>query len=67
MRPDPLWRRYDRLTGSDPLADVKDDCAFTSNRRSMNLSAKAGVAKMPAKKQNASSEIFSPCSMRASA
>ena len=28
MRPDPLWRRYDRLTGSDPLADVKDELRF---------------------------------------
>ena len=28
MRPAPLWRRYDRLTGSDPAADVKDELCF---------------------------------------
>ena len=28
MRPAPLWRRYERLTGSDPLADVKDELRF---------------------------------------
>ena len=28
MRPAPLWRRYDRLTGSDPAADVKDELRF---------------------------------------
>ena len=63
MRPDPLWRRYDRLSGSDRAADVKDELRFHLEPRSMNLSAKAGVAKTPAKKQNASSEIFSPSSM----
>lgn len=28
MRPAPLWRRYDRLSGSDPAADVKDELRF---------------------------------------
>ena len=28
MRPAPLWRRYDRLSGSDPMADVKDELRF---------------------------------------
>lgn len=28
MRPTPLWRRYDRLSGSDPAADVKDELGF---------------------------------------
>ncbi|MGB6827320.1 MAG: ABC transporter permease [Terracidiphilus sp.] len=28
MRPAPLWRRYDRLSGSDPAADVKDELCF---------------------------------------
>ena len=28
MRPVPLWRRYDRLLGSDPSADVKDELRF---------------------------------------
>ena len=28
MRPGPLWRRYDRLLGSDPAADVKDELRF---------------------------------------
>jgi predicted permease len=28
MRPVPLWRRYDRLLGSDPVADVKDELRF---------------------------------------
>ena len=28
MRPVPLWRRYDRLLGSDPAADVKDELRF---------------------------------------
>ena len=28
MRQAPLWRRYDRLTGSDPAADVKDELRF---------------------------------------
>ena len=28
MRPVPLWRRYDRLLGSDPAEDVKDELRF---------------------------------------
>lgn len=28
MRSAPLWRRYDRLLGSDPTADVKDELRF---------------------------------------
>jgi putative ABC transport system permease protein len=28
MRQAPLWRRYDRLSGSDPGADVKDELRF---------------------------------------
>jgi predicted permease len=28
MRPAPLWHRYDRLLGSDPAADVKDELRF---------------------------------------
>ncbi len=28
MRQVPLWRRYDRLLGSDPAADVKDELRF---------------------------------------
>ena len=28
MRPPPLWRRYERLLGSDPAADVKDELRF---------------------------------------
>lgn len=28
MSPAPLWRRYDRLLGSDPAADVKDELRF---------------------------------------
>ena len=28
MRRTPLWRRYDRLTGADPAADVKDELRF---------------------------------------
>ena len=28
MTPVPLWRRYDRLLGSDPSADVKDELRF---------------------------------------
>jgi predicted permease len=28
MSPAPLWRRYDRLSGSDPAADVKDELRF---------------------------------------
>jgi predicted permease len=28
MRPAPLWRRYDRLLGSDPAADVNDELRF---------------------------------------
>ncbi len=28
MSPSPLWRRYDRLSGSDPAADVKDELRF---------------------------------------
>lgn len=28
MRPAPLWRRYDRLLGSDPAADVRDELHF---------------------------------------
>jgi predicted permease len=28
MRAAPLWRRYDRLSGSDPAADVKDELRF---------------------------------------
>jgi len=28
MSPAPLWRRYDRLVGSDPAADVKDELRF---------------------------------------
>jgi predicted permease len=28
MRPAPLWRRYERLLGSDPAADVKDELRF---------------------------------------
>jgi predicted permease len=28
MKTTPLWRRYDRLSGSDPSADVKDELRF---------------------------------------
>lgn len=28
MKAAPLWRRYDRLLGSDPAADVKDELRF---------------------------------------
>src|SRR5215475_5605673 len=28
MKPVPLWRRYDRLLGPDPAADVKDELRF---------------------------------------
>ncbi len=28
MKPAPLWRRYDRLLGSDPAADVDDELRF---------------------------------------
>jgi hypothetical protein len=28
MTPIPLWRRYSRLFGSDPAADVKDELSF---------------------------------------
>jgi predicted permease len=28
MRPAPLWRRYDRLLGSNPRADVRDELRF---------------------------------------
>ena len=28
MRPAPLWRRYDRLLGSDSASDVKDELRF---------------------------------------
>lgn len=28
MKPAALWRRYDRLSGSDPAADVKDELRF---------------------------------------
>jgi predicted permease len=39
MKPVPLWRRYDRLLGSDPAADVKDELSFHLETRVDDLVA----------------------------
>jgi hypothetical protein len=28
MKPNPMWRRYARMLGPDPAADVKDELSF---------------------------------------
>jgi predicted permease len=40
MRQPPLWRRYERLTGSDPAADVKDELRFHIESKIDDLVAK---------------------------
>jgi len=40
MRQAPLWRRYDRLSGSDPAADVKDELRFHLESKVDDLVAK---------------------------
>jgi len=40
MTPAPLWRRYDRLTGSDPATDVKDELHFHLESKVDDLIAK---------------------------
>lgn len=40
MRPAPLWRRYDRLSGSDPATDVKDELRFHLESKVDDLVAK---------------------------
>ena len=39
MRPAPLWRRYDRMSGSDPAADVKDELRFHLEQQTAELQA----------------------------
>ncbi len=39
MSPTPLWRRYDRMSGSDPAADVKDELRFHLETRVDDLVA----------------------------
>jgi len=40
MRRIPIWRRYDRLSGSDPVADVKDELRFHLESKVGDLVAK---------------------------
>jgi predicted permease len=40
MRRIPIWRRYDRLSGSDPVADVKDELRFHLESKVDDLVAK---------------------------
>ena len=44
MRQAPLWRRYDRLSGSDPGADVKDELRFHLESKVDDLVARGLVA-----------------------
>jgi predicted permease len=39
MRPNRLWRRYDRLLGSDPASDVKDELRFHIETKADDLVA----------------------------
>jgi predicted permease len=39
MSPAPLWRRYDRLSGSDPAADVNDELRFHLESKAEELVA----------------------------
>ena len=47
MRLAPLWRRYDRLTGSDPVADVKDGLRFHIESKVDELVAKGWRPEAP--------------------
>jgi hypothetical protein len=67
MSPAPLWRRYDRLSGSDPSADVKDELRFHLETKINDLVAQGWHPEGARKEADASSEIFSPSSARASA
>ena len=39
MRPNRLWRRYDRLLGPDPASDVKDELRFHTEAKAEDLVA----------------------------
>ena len=67
MRPVPFWRRYDRLLGSDPRADVRDELRFHLETKVDNLVAQGWSPKMLAKKPNDSLETFAPSNAWASA
>jgi len=67
MTPTPLWRRYARLFGPDPAADVKDELSFHLQAKIDDLVAQGWSLNPPARKLNASSEICAPCNKSACA